>query len=224
MTMWIKVCGIRDCETARHLAGIDIDAVGLNFYPRSPRVVDVEMAVQIAELLPATIARVGVFVNHPLREVESITNRCQLDHLQLHGDEPPSYLLELKRRIPQVRLLRAWRMRKDKLSGLRTYLNECQSWNCELAGCLVDAHTPGVYGGSGRKVPWNQLARDYEQANWPPLIMAGGLNPSNIRAAILAVRPWGVDVASGVESSPGVKDLSLIREFVVNARALATED
>ena len=216
--MWIKICGIRDRETARQVAQTGIDAIGLNFYPRSPRHVAIEEAIAISNILPQEIARVGVFVNHSIPEVESFSLKCRLDVLQLHGDEPPSYFIELKRRLPQVRLVRAWRMRKEGLGHLKTFLGECQSQKLSLEGCLIDSHVEGVYGGSGKKVPWKKLVREYPQDSLPPLIVAGGLTSSNVAEAIAAVRPWGVDVASGVESSPGVKDIELVRQFVRNAR------
>ena len=216
--MWIKVCGVRDVETAQQLAELKVDAIGLNFYAGSPRVVSVENAEQISKSVPKDVACVGVFVNHPVREIQSIASRCRLDLIQLHGDEPPSYLADLQRRLPHLRFVRAWRMGKDRLRSLKQYLSECRNWNGELAACLIDAHVGGVYGGSGKTVPWARLASDYQTTNWPPLILAGGLKPENIAEAISISRPWGVDVASGVESSPGVKDLDLVRAFIKNAR------
>lgn len=216
--MWVKICGIRDVETAVRVAELGADAIGLNFYARSPRHVEVETAVEISKVLPVEVARVGVFVNRPVREVEAIALQCRLDLLQLHGDEPPSYLVELQKRLPQIRLFRAWRVGREWLSGLRKYLDGCETWNCKIAGCLVDAHVAGLYGGSGKRVPWDRLARDYQKEKWPPLILAGGLTPENVAQAISTTMPWGVDVASGVESSPGVKDLEQVRRFVANAK------
>lgn len=218
--MWVKVCGIRDRATALRVAEMGADAIGLNFYESSPRSVTPEQAVEIAQALPPEIARVGVFVNHPIRSIELIAAKCQLSILQLHGDEPPSYLADLQRRVPNAKLIRAWRMGRDRLDGLAAYLNECKQWNCQLVGCLIDAQVAGVYGGSGKTVPWARLTREYQTEKWPPMVLAGGLNPKNVAEAIAATHPWGVDVASGVESSPGVKDLSLIDEFLRNVRAM----
>ena len=218
--MWMKVCGIRDSETARQISELDIDAIGLNFYHGSSRVVTVDEACEISRILPAKIDRVGVFVNHSVDDVESIANHCNLDAIQIHGDEPASHLLELRRRMPDIRLIRAWRMGEGGLKCLNKYLDECHGGKCQLAGCLIDAHVAGVYGGSGKTVSWTQLVREYDRANWPPLILAGGLTASNIADAIAATGAWGVDVASGVESSAGVKDLDLIQQFIVNARKI----
>lgn len=219
--MWIKVCGIRDLATAASVAELGIDAIGLNFYARSPRCVVVEDAAAISRMLPKEIARVGVFVNQSLAEIRSIVERCSLDLVQLHGDEPASFLIELAKAVPQVRLIRAWRMPEEGLSDLATFLSECGSHSRELAGCLVDAHVNGMYGGSGKTVPWKRLTEEYSRTVNPPLILAGGLTPANIAEAITTVRPWGVDVASGVESAPGVKDIKLTQEFVANARSAA---
>jgi phosphoribosylanthranilate isomerase len=221
--MWIKVCGIRDRFTASRVAELDVDAIGLNFYHGSSRVVAIEEAIEISRLLPSHIDRVGVFVNHAIDDVESIANRCGLGIVQIHGDESASYLVELRRRMPQVRLIRAWRMGNDGLEGLASFLAECHNSDCPLAGCLVDAHAPGVYGGSGKTVAWEQLVREYDRVHWPPLILAGGLTATNICAAIEATHPWGVDVASGVESSPGIKDVNLVRQFLTNARGGAEQ-
>lgn len=200
------------------VAELGVDAIGLNFYHRSPRHVDVAIASSISDALPAQVSRVGVFVNHPVAQVETIANRCRLTALQLHGDEPPSYLADLQRRVPSIQLIRACRIGQDRLRSVRDYLHECQTWKCQIMACLVDAHVPGLYGGSGKKLPWGRLAREYRTDEWPPLILAGGLTPQNVALAIATTKPWGVDVASGVESAPGVKDINLVRQFVENAR------
>ena len=218
--MWVKVCGVRDRATAVRIAELGADAIGLNFYGRSPRFVEPEIAVEIAAALPEKVERIGVFVNHPIRNIERIAAECKLDVVQLHGDEPPSYLADLRRRSPALRIIRAWRMAKN-LDGLGTYLKECRHWNCELSGCLVDAQVDGSYGGSGKTVPWERLVREYRFDKWPPLILAGGLTATNVAEAISVTHPWGVDVASGVESTPGIKDLALVQLFIRQARSPA---
>ena len=216
--MWVKVCGIRDRKTARDLAEVGIDAIGLNFYSGSPRVVTADEAMEISTALPTDVVKVGVFVNHSISEVVSLANECRLDFVQLHGDETSAYFAELQKRLPRIQLIRAWRMSGNGLEGLKTFLDECLLCDLRLAGCLVDAHVPGVFGGSGKTVPWKRLASEYRRDEWPPLILAGGLKPDNIAEAISSVCPWGVDVASGVESAPGVKDPGLVRQFLLNAK------
>ena len=221
--MWIKVCGIRECATAVSVAELGVDAIGLNFYSRSPRSVTREEAIAISNALPKGILRVGVFVNHACSEIESIVSACRLDIVQLHGDERPSFLVELRQKLPDIPLIRAWRMPEEGLGDLTKFLEDCRSHQVPLAGCLVDAHVSGLYGGSGKTVPWQRLSEQYSHQSAPPLILAGGLTPANIAEAISVVRPWGVDVASGVESAPGVKDLQLTKQFVENARSAALE-
>ena len=201
-----------------------IDAIGLNFYSRSPRLVTADEAKEISKTIAPTIARVGVFVNQTIPEVEWLANECRLDMVQFHGDESPEYFAEMQTRRPESRLIRAWRMNQEGLGGLALFLQECARLNVKLAGCLVDAHATGVFGGSGKTVDWPELEAQYDVETWPPLILAGGLNPANVAQAITATHPWGVDVASGVETAPGVKDLERVRLFVANARSGSVSD
>lgn len=215
--MWVKICGVRDEKTAEQICQLAPDAIGLNFYSGSPRAVSREIARRIAALTGNRVQRVGVFVNHSIDEVESLAEECRLDAVQLHGDESPEFLSEVCSRLRGVSVFRAWRMDGESLDGLALQLAACDGY--PLAGCLIDSRVAGAYGGTGHAVPWNVLVRIYPSGSWPPLILAGGLHADNVAEAIRLVRPWGVDVASGVESAPGVKDLELIRRFISNARA-----
>lgn len=219
--MWVKVCGIRDRETALRTAEFGADAIGLNFYARSPRRIELDEAIEISRSLPRHVARVGLFVNHATDDIESITDQCQLDIIQLHGDEPAEFMVDLQRRLPRLKFIRAWRMDHEGLAKLQHYLGQCDP--SSVVGCLIDAHVPGTYGGTGQTVPWQRLVDEYQKYSLPPLILAGGLVPDNVLAAIEEVKPWGVDVASGVESSSGVKDLDLIQRFITNARQFNDE-
>jgi phosphoribosylanthranilate isomerase len=217
--MWVKICGIRDLPTASMVADCGADAIGQNFYPGSPRFVDLETAKQIAAALPARVEIVGVFVNPPLCEIATVAYQSRLDYAQLHGDETPEFLAEIHEALPSVKLIRAWRMGRDGLDDWAAYLERCRELGVPLSACLLDARVEGMYGGSGKTVAWDVVSRDYQYEDWPPLILAGGLTPGNIRQAIQVVLPWGVDVASGVESSPPIKDAGLISEFITLARA-----
>jgi phosphoribosylanthranilate isomerase len=217
--VWVKICGIRDLETATAVAALGPDAIGLNFYGPSPRVVEVKLAVEIVRNLPGSVEPVGVFVNHSVDEVTEICERCSLRIAQVHGDESPQFLAELQSLSPSLKIIRALRLGPAGPDKMTAYLSKCQDLGVKLFACLVDALSNDVYGGSGKTVAWEQLAPDQRAADWPPIILAGGLKPTNVAEAIAAVRPWGVDVASGVETSPGVKDLAAIKGFIESARS-----
>jgi phosphoribosylanthranilate isomerase len=213
--MWIKICGIRDAETAAAVAALGVDAIGLNFFDRSPRVVSLDVAARVAADLPPSVEPVGVFVNHAAREVQDIARRVGLRTVQLHGDEPVETLTEL---AAEFRVIRVFRVGDEGLAGVESYLGACRQAGAMPFACLVDAKVAGHYGGTGRTAPWEILHREWRTGEWPPLILAGGLRGDNVAEAIQHVNPWGVDVAGGVESSHGVKDIERVREFVRAAR------
>lgn len=215
--MWVKICGVRDEVAAEGVVHLAPDAIGLNFYPKSPRSVSLPVAARIAAIA-RTVQRVGVFVNHPRSQIEDAVAACQLNAVQLHGDESPDFTAHLASVLKDVAIFRAWRFQGSSLADLADYLAACRMNGTSVAACLVDSHVPGVYGGTGAKVPWAELRREYPMSGWPPLILAGGLSPENIAQAVATVQPWGVDVASGVETAPGQKDLERVRRFIEAAR------
>jgi phosphoribosylanthranilate isomerase len=203
----VKICGITTAEDARAACEAGVDAIGLNFYPRSPRALSVEKAVGLRALIPPGVQVFGVFVNADAGDVMEIFRVVRLDALQLHGDESPTTVAQLARIAP---VFKALRVGPDFSAGT---LESCPG----VSGFLFDTADvgPGQYGGTGRLADWRvarQAARSYR------VILAGGLNAENVAAAILQVRPYGVDVASGVEASPGAKDHAQLREFVREAR------
>ena len=224
--MWVKVCGIRDQPTAIALAGLSDgdrpDAVGLNFFPGSRRCVEPETAERIVAALDGAIEPVGLFVNASLEQVVSLQRDLGLPTLQLHGDETPGFLAELRATCPGVRLLKAVRVDETGLDELAGYLEMCRDVDAVPDACLVDARVEGRFGGTGQSPPWPVLARDYRTADWPPLLLAGGLEPGNVGRAIREVSPAGVDTAGGVENDDGGKDLEAVVQFVRNARDAAT--
>lgn len=211
--MWIKICGIRDLDTANYVAGLEVDAIGLNFYAPSPRSVTVDQAIAIDHAVRGRITTVGLFVNHSVEEVRDISGRVGCDMLQFHGDEPPEFLAE----FPDYRIIRAFRLSDEGLPPIADYLRRCRALHAMPWACLIDAAVTGHYGGSGVTLDWHQLAADYH-GGWPPMILAGGLTPDNVAEAISVAQPWGVDVASGVEVTKGVKDRNLIDQFVRASR------
>ena len=165
----------------------------------------------------ARLQPIGLFVNHTRDEIESITEQAGLTAIQLHGDETPPFVAELQTRHPDWDILKAFRI-GESLQPVAEFLAECGRLRVRLAACLLDARVDGSFGGTGTVAPWELIARDYDRTHWPPLILAGGLTPDNVATAIKSVRPDGVDTASGVESSPGVKDTKLIARFVAEAQ------
>jgi len=217
--MWVKICGICDLQTAEAVTSLRPDAIGLNFFDRSVRCVDRETAREMATLAAASgVEPVGLFVNHERNDVLNTVDHCGLSTVQLHGDESPEFLSGLKEARPDLKLLRAFRVDNRGLREVAEYLAECRRLGCCVSGCLVDSHVEGQYGGTGHAAPWDLLADQYDAARWPGLIVAGGLHPGNVARAIRVTRPFGVDVASGVESERGVKDIDLVRKFIQAAR------
>ena len=220
--MWIKICGIRDLPTALAIAELGVDAVGLNLFANSARHVTPPVAREIVAALPAGVEPVGLFVNHTVEQIVNACVHCELPTIQIHGDESPEFLAELAERLPEVRLIRAYRVEVGRMDSLADALETTRQLDVSLHACLVDAFVDGTYGGTGHTVDWSELVQQYNAAEWPPLILAGGLNADNVAAAVRTVQPWGVDTASGVESAPGVKDSELARRFIENARRAAS--
>lgn len=213
----IKLCGIRSLEEARQAVDAGADAIGLNFYAKSKRVVDRAIASEIARSLPSATTAVGLFVNARAAEIQGVLSVVRLDYLQLHGDESPELLAEIAGLgLPIIRALRL--DGEGGLAPVDRYLACCQDQGSVPAAVLLDAAVAGQYGGTGQRVDWTVAAQWPDTPGRPPMILAGGLVPENVAAAIRAVRPHGVDTASGTESSPGVKDPAKMRLFVANAR------
>ncbi|MCA9248501.1 MAG: phosphoribosylanthranilate isomerase [Planctomycetales bacterium] len=211
----IKICGVTSVADAQLAAEVGADAIGLNFYPASKRNVAPERAAEIAAALPASIARVGVFVNSPAAEIRRIAELTPLDWVQLHGDEPAEILDELN----GLAVIRALRLGLDSWDDVGQVLAPWIERADSLGALLIDAHVPGEYGGTGARAPWGRLQPPRAWAGGLPVILAGGLQPSNVAEAIATTQAEGVDTASGVERSPGAKDPRLVREFVAAARA-----
>jgi phosphoribosylanthranilate isomerase len=219
----IKICGITNPADALAAVEAGADALGLNFYSRSPRGITPETARTILSALPASPQagtvlgcpfKVGVFVNAPANEVVELYDLLRLDMIQLHGDEPPGYLAELGGRP----LVRAFRLTGEGLAPILNYLAECEQLHAKPQAVLLDAHQPGQYGGTGEIADWSACTEYAGRADLPPLILAGGLTPGNVVRAIRTVRPAAVDTASGVEISPGRKDPDAVRAFVQAAQ------
>jgi phosphoribosylanthranilate isomerase len=211
----IKICGVTNANDARAAVDAGADALGINFYPPSKRFVDFAVARQIAEVVPDNVAKVGVFVNHSLREIRDALESLRPAYIQLHGDEPAEFLSDLP---AQIQIIRAYRCGPNGLTPLASYLEKCHGLGRTPDAILLDSDSPGVFGGTGCTADWSSIANQQEILGDVPLILAGGLTPANVGPAIAAVRPAAVDVASGVERQPGLKDRELVKQFIDAAR------
>jgi len=187
------------------------DALGLNFYPRSPRFVTAETAAVLARTRPALGAVVGVFVNESPDVIRARVRECGLTAVQLHGDEPPEACAGYG--VPVIKALRV--RGPEDVERARAYVGAG-----DVATLLLDGAAPG-YGGGGVGFDWSLVARLSDAG--VPVLVAGGLNPSNVQQAVRATKPYGVDVASGVEVSPGIKDADAVRAFVRAVRTVHWE-
>ena len=206
----VKVCGITNVDDALVAVEAGADALGFIFYEKSPRYVVPAVAANIIAELPPFVTPVGVFVNEGLATVRSIMDTCGLAMAQLHGEEKVSYCRELAR--PAMKALRL----KDRGSLLA--LAEYQGRG-GVRGFVLDTFSELAYGGTGQITDWG-LAADVAKST--PFLLAGGLTPDNVTEAIRTVRPYGVDVSSGVESAPGKKDHAKIRAFVDAVRVVSS--
>ncbi len=183
------------------------DAIGLVFYPRSPRAVTINQAIKIAEALPPLVSIVSLFVDPEPDLVEAVVTSLPVDLLQFHGDETAAFCGVFQR--PWLKALRV-RPEMDLIATAQAYQGEPQ-----LRGLLLDAWVDGVAGGTGTTFDWSLAQTQLPK----PVVLAGGLNPDNVGAAIAAVQPAGVDVSGGVEAEPGIKDAAAIQRFVAAVRA-----
>lgn len=204
--LFVKICGITRPQDAELAASLGASALGFVFWPNSPRLVRAEAVRAMTANVPAGVRKVGVFVDQPVADVAGLMDDAGLDIAQLHGHESPDYCVQLKRQYGVSGFSRTI----FKSIGV----TDDGSVNLDDFGpdvvLLVDAHDPVRFGGTGKTVNWDS-ARDIAATR--RTILAGGLNADNIRLAIRSVRPYGVDVSSGVESAPGVKDPNRLRTF-----------
>jgi phosphoribosylanthranilate isomerase len=198
----VKVCGITRLEDARRAVDLGASAIGIVFWPESPRFVDPYTARAIVRALPPFVTAVGVFVNQPREFVEGVASLARLGAVQLHGEESAAYCTDLRDRV-----IKAVRVGPDLIGSVSAYPQEIVM--------LVDADDPARRGGTGRTVDWGAAGA---LAAIRPTILSGGLKPENVEAAIRFVRPFGVDVSSGVESAPGIKDRSRLEAFFAAVR------
>ena len=199
----VKICGMTQLKDALFAVEQGVDAVGFIFYKKSPRAVTMKTVREIITKLPPLVDTVGVFVNESAERLNKIADYCGLDLVQLHGEESPAFCRKIHRRV-----IKAFRV-KD-LQSIK------QLEKFPVSGFLLDTFSDDLHGGTGKTFDWN-LALPVKKMG--PVILAGGLTSRNILQAVRQVRPYGVDVCSGVEKSPGIKDLEKVRAFLKNIRS-----
>ncbi len=198
----VKICGITNREDARHASACGADALGFVFYPGSPRFVNQDLARRIIADLPPLVTTVGLFVNEPPARIREVVEFCGLDTVQLHGDEEPDQCS-----YPPCRVIKALRLREQMESSVFA--------SYRVSALLLDAYVADQFGGTGQQCNWQQAALVARQQR---VILAGGLNLENVADAVRQVRPYGVDVSSGVEEKPGKKDPEKVAQFIRMAK------
>jgi phosphoribosylanthranilate isomerase len=204
--MRVKFCGITNLADGREAVRLGAWAIGLNHHPRSPRFCEPDVAAEIAAALRRRLEIVGVFVNPTLAQLAAAAEDEWLTMVQLHGDEGPAFCREAARRTG-CKVIKALRVRSA------ADVRAAEAYRTDFH--LLDAHQPGTPGGTGESFDWELLA---ERRSEVPLVLAGGLTPENVAAGVAAARPFAVDVASGVEAQPGVKDHALMAAFLERAQ------
>jgi phosphoribosylanthranilate isomerase len=203
----VKICGITNLEDALASIEFGADMLGFNFVEGSPRCLSPESALKIIDRLPQNAGKVGVFVNMEEYRVDECIDLFRLDAAQLHGDESNGYIDELKR-YTSAKVIKAFRVGNEFSYALAR--------DCNAEAILLDAYAKDKYGGTGETFDW-EIAKEMATLT-SELYLAGGLNPDNVAEAVRTVRPYAVDVASGVESSPGKKDPKKLEAFIRNAK------
>ena len=208
MTLRIKICGITNLADAMAAVEAGADALGFMLYPKSKRYVAPETVTAISQALPPFVARVGVFVNESLDHVRELKTRCHLDTVQLHGEESPDYCAQLPGTI-----IKAFRLQS------RQTLVEAADY--PVAAWLLDSYSPAARGGTGETFNWDWIHEARPLGR--PVIVAGGLTPENAGDCVVATRPYGLDVSSGVEEEPGKKSAVKMNHLIRTARQAADQ-
>lgn len=200
----VKICGITNSVDARHAVRCGADALGFIFYRKSKRFINPGRAKSIIAALPARVKKVGVFVNARAPYVQKVANACALDVLQFHGDEPPRYCARFK----GCRVIKAFRVHN------RLALNNVSEYR--VSAYMFDAYEKNAFGGTGKTFNWDTLKKIEKMSR--PVIISGGLTARNVKRAIKKLKPYAVDVSSGVEDAPGKKNPILVRKFIAAAK------
>jgi phosphoribosylanthranilate isomerase len=205
MSVRVKICGITNIEDSLAALDAGADALGFVFSASSPRCLTLSEAARIVGELPPFIGKVGLFVNAPQASVQGAIDQSGIDTLQLHGDETPEFCRQFR-----LKVIKAFRIRDESSLGALT--------NYQTAGWLLDSYVSGKAGGTGARFNWELAFRATQLC--PRVILAGGLTPANVADAVRQVRPYAVDVSSGVEWKPGKKDRHKMKDFIAAAKGI----
>jgi phosphoribosylanthranilate isomerase len=202
--LFVKICGITNLEDAQHAVRCGADAVGFIFYEGSPRFISHAKAAEIVQRLPDHVSKIGVFVNADRKFIHDIIRHVSLSAVQLYGNEGPDDLVNY-----EISVIKAFRVAPDfDVEVMRNYI---------IDAFLLDAYKGGAFGGTGKTFDWNLALKAKEYGR---IILSGGLTPENVEEAVRFVRPYGVDVSSGVEREPGKKDTGKVRDFIMRAKSI----
>lgn len=203
--MRVKICGITQIEQGQKIVSLGADSIGFICVEQSPRYIPPDRIKAIADALPAATVKVGVFADHSLNEIAAVVDRGHLSAVQLHGDESAEFCTQLRKSIaPEIELIKAFRIKSAES------LAETDAYTSCVDTLLLDAYHPQMLGGTGHTIDWQDLAQFKPAIPW---LLAGGLTPDNIKDALSRLQPDGIDLSSGVERSPGDKDLDKVAQL-----------
>ncbi len=209
--MRIKICGITTPEQGNAIAKLGATALGFICVQKSPRYLPVPQIKEIVKNIPAQIDRIGVFANADITEIITVVTGANLNSIQLHGDESPQFCQDLRQLLPQVELIKAFRIKSPET------LTQVQNYTSQVDTLLLDAYHPQQLGGTGKTLNWNALREFTSPLPW---FLAGGLTADNIQEALQQLQPDGIDLSSGVERKPGDKDLQKVAQLFSNLKLL----
>jgi len=207
----IKICGVTNEKDAMWAASFGVDYIGFNFYKKSPRKVSCEMALKIVSLLPLFIRTVGIFVDDEIKVIKRTVSKCGIKTVQLHGGESADYCRSLKESLPGTEVIKAFRIKDE------TSLDTIPQY-AAADYYLLDTYVPGIEGGTGEVFNWDMAVKAGDFGK--PIFLAGGIKPSNVIEAIEKVKPFCIDVASGIEKTPRRKDFNMMHELVNKVRSI----
>jgi phosphoribosylanthranilate isomerase len=208
--MRVKICGITRPDQGKAIASLGANALGFICVSASPRYVTSGQILAVREQLPNNVERIGVFANSTIAEIKQIVAEADLTGVQLHGDESPDFCAQLRQVLPKVEIIKALRVKNAQA------LEEVDIYTSYVNTLLLDAYHPQQLGGTGKTLDWDTLQEFSPKCSW---LLAGGLTPENVLNALSQVKPNGIDLSSGVESSPGDKDLSKVSQLFEQLKA-----